>query len=54
MGEFAIGQPVRRAEDPRLLRGRGQFVDDARFAALAHAVVVRSPHAKNRSAQTPP
>ena len=48
MGEFAIGQSVRRAEDPRLLRGRGQFVDDARFAALAHAVVVRSPHAHAR------
>jgi len=28
MGEFAIGQSVPRTEDPRLLRGRGWFVDD--------------------------
>ena len=26
--KFAIGQPVRRAEDPRLLRGEGQYTDD--------------------------
>ena len=28
MGEFAIGQGVKRTEDPRLLRGGGRFVDD--------------------------
>jgi aerobic carbon-monoxide dehydrogenase large subunit len=28
MGEFALGQPVARFEDPRLLRGGGRYVDD--------------------------
>ena len=28
MGEFALGQPVPRFEDPRLLRGGGRYVDD--------------------------
>ena len=27
MGEFALGQPVSRFEDPRLLRGGGRYVD---------------------------
>ena len=40
-----IGQPVRRKEDFRLLTGRGSFADDVRLPELAHAVIVRSPHA---------
>jgi carbon-monoxide dehydrogenase large subunit len=40
-----IGQPVRRKEDFRLLTGRGSFADDVRLPGLAHAVIVRSPHA---------
>jgi carbon-monoxide dehydrogenase large subunit len=44
---FGIGQPVRRTEDPRLLRGQGRYTEDV--AALTHgalhAVFVRSPHA---------
>jgi len=40
-----IGQPVRRKEDFRLLTGRGSFADDVRLPKLAHAVIVRSPHA---------
>jgi hypothetical protein len=40
-----IGQPVRRKEDYRLLTGRGGFADDVRLPVLAHAVIVRSPHA---------
>ena len=43
MGEFGIGQPVPRLEDPRLLRGEGEFVDDVRFPNEAHAHVLRSP-----------
>jgi aerobic carbon-monoxide dehydrogenase large subunit len=38
----AIGQPVERLEDARLLRGRGQFVDDLHAEGMLHAVVVRS------------
>src|SRR5262245_49866775 len=40
-----IGQPVRRKEDFRLLTGRGSFTDDVNLTGLAHAVIVRSPHA---------
>jgi carbon-monoxide dehydrogenase large subunit len=40
-----IGQPVRRKEDFRLLTGRGSFADDIHLPGLAHAVIVRSPHA---------
>ena len=43
MGEFGIGQPVSRLEDPRLLRGEGEFVDDMRFTNEAYAYVLRSP-----------
>ncbi|HYZ40981.1 MAG TPA: xanthine dehydrogenase family protein molybdopterin-binding subunit, partial [Stellaceae bacterium] len=43
-----IGQPVRRKEDFRLLTGRGRFGDDLAPPRLAHAVIVRSPHAHAR------
>jgi aerobic carbon-monoxide dehydrogenase large subunit len=39
-----IGQPVRRAEDDRLLRGRGRFSDDFALPGQAYAAIVRSPH----------
>lgn len=45
MGQFGFGQSVRRKEDPRLLTGRGQFIDDISFRHQAHACVLRSPHA---------
>ena len=45
MGEFAIGQSVRRREDPRLLKGRGRFYDDLKLADQLYAAIVRSPHA---------
>jgi len=48
MGEFAIGQSVPRTEDPRLLRGEGQYVDDIHLANEAHACFLRSPHAHAR------
>jgi carbon-monoxide dehydrogenase large subunit len=44
MMKFAIGQSVPRTEDPRLLRGRGQYVDDFALPRQAHAVMVRSPY----------
>jgi carbon-monoxide dehydrogenase large subunit len=43
-----IGQPVRRKEDLRLLTGGGCFADDLAPPELAHAVIVRSPHAHAR------
>jgi aerobic carbon-monoxide dehydrogenase large subunit len=45
MGEFAVGQGVSRFEDPRLVRGGGRYVDDIKLPGMAHAVVLRSPHA---------
>jgi aerobic carbon-monoxide dehydrogenase large subunit len=45
MGEFAIGQAVPRFEDPRLLRGGGQYVDDIVLPRMAFGHVLRSPHA---------
>lgn len=45
MGQFGIGQPVRRKEDTRLLTGRGQFTDDLNFDGQAWTAFVRSPHA---------
>jgi aerobic carbon-monoxide dehydrogenase large subunit len=43
-----IGQPVRRKEDFRLLTGRGRFTDDIVMPRMAHAVILRSPHAHAR------
>ena len=40
----AIGQPLRRKEDARLLTGRGRFSDDFTLPGQSYAVVVRSPH----------
>ncbi len=40
--KFAIGQPVRRSEDPVLLRGEGNYADDISRPGQAYAVMVRS------------
>jgi carbon-monoxide dehydrogenase large subunit len=45
MGQFGIGQPVRRFEDKRLLCGNGRFQHDVVLPGQAYAVVLRSPHA---------
>ncbi len=45
MGQFSIGQSVRRREDPRLLMGRGRYYDDLKLADQLHAAILRSPHA---------
>jgi carbon-monoxide dehydrogenase large subunit len=37
-----IGEPLRRLEDPRLITGRGRYVDDISVDGLLHAVFVRS------------
>lgn len=37
MTKFGIGQSPARFEDPRLLRGKGCFVDDINQANQAHA-----------------
>src|SRR5437773_44012 len=43
--EYRIGEPVRRTEDPTLLRGEGRYTDDLNEPGQAYAHMVRSPHA---------
>jgi carbon-monoxide dehydrogenase large subunit len=46
--KFAIGQSVRRLEDPRLIQGLGRYSDDVGLPRQVHAVLARSPHAHAR------
>ena len=43
-----IGQSMKRVEDPRLLTGHGTYADDIDLPGMAHAAVLRSPHAHAR------
>src|SRR5438105_9635170 len=43
--------PVRRNEDPRLLRGLGCFVDDIDPPGVLHAAILRSPYGHARIAR---
>ena len=45
MTKSTIGDSPRRREDARFITGGGAYLDDLRFDRLAHAVVLRSPHA---------
>ena len=46
--KFAVGQSVRRVEDPHLIQGLGRYGDDVSLPRQAYAVVVRSTHAHAR------
>ena len=43
--KFGLAQPVRRVEDPRLLKGLGCYTDDIVLPAMLFGIVLRSPHA---------
>jgi carbon-monoxide dehydrogenase large subunit len=43
----SFGEPIRRREDPRLVRGDGRFLDDLGHGAY-EAAFLRSPHASAR------
>ena len=43
-----VGAKVPRVEDPRLLTGRGRYVDDVQLPRMVHAAFVRSPIAHGR------
>ncbi len=47
-----IGRPLRRQEDPRLLRGQGTYVGDLAPPGVLHLAILRSPHAHARIAAT--
>ena len=49
--KFAIGQPVRRHEDLRLITGHGRYTDDITLPRMAHAFVLRAPMAHARIAR---
>jgi aerobic carbon-monoxide dehydrogenase large subunit len=50
-----IGHSVRRKEDDRYLRGRGEFIADIRLAGMRDLAFVRSPlaHARIRAIRAP-
>ena len=50
MAKFGMGRSMTRREDPRLLTGRGRYVDDMRVEGARHLHVLRSPHAHARVA----
>src|SRR5881628_1812139 len=43
-----VGRPLKRSEDPKLVTGRGQYVEDIVLPGLAHLAFLRSPHAHAR------
>lgn len=43
-----IGSSIKRKEDSRLIRGRGQYTDDVKLPRLVYAAILRSPHAHAR------
>ena len=43
-----VGASVKRREDPRMITGTGQYVDDVRLVNMAYMAVLRSPHAHAR------
>ena len=45
MTRSIIGDAPKRREDARFTTGHGAYLDDLPFANLAHAIVLRSPHA---------
>ncbi|MDJ0683555.1 MAG: xanthine dehydrogenase family protein molybdopterin-binding subunit [Alphaproteobacteria bacterium] len=43
MGQFGVGQSLKRVEDQRFLTGTGEYTDDIRLENTAHAQFFRSP-----------
>src|ERR1700722_12491751 len=48
IGARSVGARVRRAEDPRILTGRGRYIDDVELPGMLHAAFLRSvvPHGR--------
>ncbi len=43
-----IGESIKRKEDARFLRGRGNYLDDVSLPGMLHMTILRSPHAHAR------
>jgi aerobic carbon-monoxide dehydrogenase large subunit len=41
----SVGARIKRREDPSLIRGLGQYVDDVKLPGMLHVAILRSPHA---------
>ncbi len=39
-----VGLPIKRKEDPRLLRGESTYVDDIKLSGMLYAAILRSPY----------
>jgi carbon-monoxide dehydrogenase large subunit len=48
MGQFGMGQAVRRVEDKRFVTGTGRYTDDVNLPRQGYAAILRSPHAHAR------
>ncbi|GAB4438396.1 MAG: molybdopterin-dependent oxidoreductase [Chloroflexi bacterium OHK40] len=46
--ETMFGRAIKRREDPRLITGRGNYVDDVKLPGMQRVFFVRSPHAHAR------
>jgi carbon-monoxide dehydrogenase large subunit len=44
----SVGARIKRREDPSLISGMGQYVDDIKLPAMLHVAILRSPHAHAR------
>ena len=48
VAERYTGASIKRSEDPRILTGKGRYVDDIKLPGMLHAAFVRSPMAHGR------
>ena len=53
MSDQGVGASVKRKEDDRFLRGRGQFVGDIRLAGMKDVAFVRSAARPCKAARRP-
>ncbi len=43
-----VGEPIKRKEDGRFIRGKGNYLDDIELPSMLHMAILRSPHAHAR------
>ncbi len=48
MTSAPVSSSIKRREDPKLITGRGTYVDDIKLFGMLHAAMVRSPHGHAR------
>ncbi len=48
MPSTILGERIKRKEDPRLIQGRGHYVDDIKLEGMLHMAFARSIHAHAR------